>query len=72
MDLNKITQNPAFGITNKEDRPNWLCAHQDAKVVDYINKRFICVKCSPKTGFVRKVSQTQILSNISSNRKENC
>ena len=66
MDLNKIIKNPFFG-QKSEVRPSWLCKHMEAKVMDHENKVFICFKCSPRTGVVRKISQVFMLSQLSAN-----
>jgi hypothetical protein len=54
--------NPLFGLKSEENRPPWVCKHSEAKITDYVNKRYICMKCNPKNGRVKICPQSMYLS----------
>lgn len=56
-----LTLNPLFGLKSEENRPQWICKHSEAKITDYVNKRFICIKCNPKNGHVKICPQSMYL-----------
>jgi len=64
MDLPYVVKaNPlqALNINAQPNKPHWLCDHPCAKITDITTKRFNCLKCNPRNGAVRKVSQEQIM-----------
>jgi hypothetical protein len=64
MDLPLVIKlNPlaALSVNTPSNKPSWFCNHPNAKVTDPTTKRYNCLKCNPRNGAVRKVSQEQIL-----------
>jgi hypothetical protein len=57
-----LTLNPLFGLNSDENRPHWVCRHSEAKITDYLNKRYVCLKCNPKNGRVKICPQKLYLS----------
>ena len=57
-----LTLNPLFGLKSKENRVTWICKHSEAKITDYTNKRFVCLKCNPKSGHVKICPQSMYMS----------
>jgi len=63
MDLPQtININPVYQLrlSAEANKPSWLCAHVNAKVTDPENKRYNCLKCNPRGGNMRRISQLQI------------
>ena len=54
--------NPLFGLKCEENRPQWVCKHSEAKITDYLNKRYVCMICNPKSGRVKICPQPLYLS----------
>jgi hypothetical protein len=50
--------------TNNDPRPQWVCKHPDAKVIDYENRRFSCFICNPKKGVIRRMPVEELLKNV--------
>jgi hypothetical protein len=70
MDLpTVIIVNPLqiINICTQAKDPSWLCKHSEARLIDIETKRYHCIICNPRTGYIKKCSQILILSNL---RKE--
>jgi len=57
-----LTLNPLFGLKSELNRPTWVCKHSEAKITDYLNKRYLCIKCNPKNGRVKICPQALYMS----------
>lgn len=53
----QIKENPLNTLVAPVERPEWLCKHPDAKVLDAERKRFLCFVCNPVSGRMKKVPQ---------------
>jgi len=70
MDLPQIiNNNPVYQLrlSAEANKPSWLCDHVNAKVTDPENKRYNCLKCNPRGGNIRKISQVQIYTAVLKN-----
>jgi len=67
--LENIISNPLNNASVKvPERPTWLCKHQDAKVVSYDPRKYICNKCN-KNYILKVLKQSEILGALSANTK---
>lgn len=65
MQQSNIVFNPVFNKASKESKkPYWLCNHNDAKVIDYENKKYKCTCCNKDGNIIIKFSQSKLLSNL--------
>jgi hypothetical protein len=64
---NVIIANPLNGFARKSfERPDWLCNHSEAKVINHENKIYRCDKCR-KLAYIKVIPQMRILSALSEN-----